>query len=1479
MKTMYLLVMGLCLTVMVQAQVSKTVEVIPGNLALLLTGEEKNRITNLTLTGTMDARDFKTMRDEMPLLSEVDLSHATIAAYTGDGGPSGLTTRYPADGIPAFAFYDPSRDATGHKILLKSVLIPVSTRTIGASAFLGCGLTSFDIPSLVTVIYPSAFNSNKNLNSIAIPASVQSIGKSAFSDCIQLVSLAISSSVDSIQHSTFRFCTGLVKVDIPSSVKFIGDYAFSECRSLESVTVPSSVASIGVYTFFNCISLHSLKLPPGIASIGSGSFSGCTSITGPVILPQGLSSIKMNTFSECSSLANVVIPSSVDSIEYGAFAGCTNLRELILPSALKYIGAFAFSECGLIGTLSLPAALTTIEGKAFNGCMGLTGELIIPPLVTAIKDGTFYGCMGLTSLAIPPTVTVIERTAFGYCSGLTSLTIPSSITSIGPEAFLFCTSLTSIDVRHLFPLSLYSATNVFAGIDKTTTILHVPFGTKERYATADKWSDFETIVEDEMGFLLNSSTLYLDADGASVSTLEVTADFAWTATAGQPWLTVSPSSGDHSQTLTITAEANPETGSRSAMITLSAEGIPSQIIRVSQAPIPFKVNTTPGGLSTALTIAEQKTITHLVITGTIDARDFKTMNYMPLLTAVDMSQVDIAAYELVNEIEPKASYFFSENAFPGKSSKFVYSYSLTDKTGLTSLILPASIVSIQPNAFLGCTGLTSIVVPPSVESIGMHAFKDCTQLTNCSIPASVTSIGEAAFYACISLDSIELPNGLTTLSDSIFSECKSLKNISVPSQVVSIGIRAFSGCSSLESMVIPRSVTSIGQAAFMDCKNLTSLYTQGLQPVDLSASADVFSGLNTATCLLYVPYGTSGLYAAAPEWEKFETIIEMPGFMLSATKLRLKSNQVEAKVEITSNVTWTVTCDQTWLSINPGAGTGDQMLTFTTDSNTSVIGQSAIVTLSAAGIISQDINVIHEGLPKTINLTAGTLATELTIPELNGINNLIITGNMDARDFKTIRDQMPALSVLDLTGATITGYEGTEGTLDRDEYYQANQIPSSAFFSYPSGQGKANLICVLFPASLTSIGPHAFRNCPDLTSASIPASVTSIGQYAFRNCPVLASLSIPESVVTIGYEAFAFCKSLTSVTIPPAVTNLEYGLFLNCTGLTSVDIPSTVTTIGEGVFSGCKSLTSVTLPSAINRIEDWLFSNCTALTSIDIPQSVTSIGQGAFSGCKNLSSITIPVAVYLIGDAAFSNCSGLISLFAHPVFPPDVTYSYNVFDEINRTSCTLYVPYGAKVLYADTRWSYFNNIVEMTELEVSATEATLEPAQGSSASITIYGNADWTIRWDQPWLEVNPVTGTGDQAITITADEVNTSTTARIATMTVSAAEIEAQVIVTQLGIATGVEEINQNRPAWNCYPNPFTQEVTIEIQNPKRAKVTVDIYNMAGQKIKNLASGNNSIQLNLKWYGTNDQGQKVPAGMYLCKMNQRYKQLVFGGL
>ena len=77
-------------------------------------------------------------------------------------------------------------------------------------------------------------------------------------------------------------------------------------------------------------------------------------------------------------------------------------------------------------------------------------------------------------------------------------------------------------------------------------------------------------------------------------------------------------------------------------------------------------------------------------------------------------------------------------------------------------------------------------------------------------------------------------------------------------------------------------------------------------------------------------------------------------------------------------------------------------------------------------------------------------------------------------------------------------------------------------------------------------------------------------------------------------------------------------------------------------------------------------------------------------------------------------------------------------------------------------------------------------------------------------------------------------------------------------------------------YPNPFNPETTISYDITKKGNVTVDIYNLKGQKVKSLLSEKQEAGMhNVVWYGDNDSGKRVSSGTYLYRVKNGEKEVV----
>jgi hypothetical protein len=72
----------------------------------------------------------------------------------------------------------------------------------------------------------------------------------------------------------------------------------------------------------------------------------------------------------------------------------------------------------------------------------------------------------------------------------------------------------------------------------------------------------------------------------------------------------------------------------------------------------------------------------------------------------------------------------------------------------------------------------------------------------------------------------------------------------------------------------------------------------------------------------------------------------------------------------------------------------------------------------------------------------------------------------------------------------------------------------------------------------------------------------------------------------------------------------------------------------------------------------------------------------------------------------------------------------------------------------------------------------------------------------------------------------------------------------------------------FNSYPNPFSSSASIVYLLEKPMDLEVSVYNVSGQKIRILHSGFQfEGEHQIHWDGTNESGQQVDPGIYLCLM------------
>ena len=264
---------------------------------------------------------------------------------------------------------------------------------------------------------------------------------------------------------------------------------------------------------------------------------------------------------------------------------------------------------------------------------------------------------------------------------------------------------------------------------------------------------------------------------------------------------------------------------------------------------------TKGELENVLAGYDYANIESLKITGVLNDVDFLFIyRMMPKLKNLDIAEVNITAL-------PTQAFYKSTNV-----EHLILPKTLTTigkemfyRSKLKSVVIPASVETIEAAAFKGCSSLATVTFEKGsqLKTIGggyysssysyyYGAFLDCTALTSIEIPASVETIEAAAFMRCSKLATVTFEKGsqLKTIGGGyyyhyyygVFSDCTALKSIEIPASVETIEAAAFKGCSSLATVTFEKGsqLKTIGggyysssysyyYGAFLDCTALTSI--------------------------------------------------------------------------------------------------------------------------------------------------------------------------------------------------------------------------------------------------------------------------------------------------------------------------------------------------------------------------------------------------------------------------------------------------------------------------------------------------------------------------------------------------------------------------------------------------------------------------------------------------------------------------------
>ena len=143
----------------------------------------------------------------------------------------------------------------------------------------------------------------------------------------------------------------------------------------------------------------------------------------------------------------------------------------------------------------------------------------------------------------------------------------------------------------------------------------------------------------------------------------------------------------------------------------------------------------------------------------------------------------------------------------------------------------------------------------------------------------------------------------------------------------------------------------------------------------------------------------------------------------------------------------------------------------------------------------------------------------------------------------------------------------------------------------------------------------------------------------------------------------------------------------------------------------------------------------------------------------------------------------------------------------------------------------------------------------------------------QPWkftFVAEP--GANDQVVDIdtTTDPINGPLTFGLVggSVELQPAFVPGGIMYGTVGIDDEISDIPNDFALNQNYPNPFNPQTNVSFDLPKAQHVSLEVYNILGQRVQTLANGSYEAgRYTYTWNGTNSKGENVPSGIYFYSL------------
>ena len=299
-------------------------------------------VTELKVSGTMNAEDFYFIADNMHNLQLVDLVSAQVVGCTTSKRHY-WQQKFEANELPAGAF------------------------------------------------------GGMSVATVRMPMGLKTIGKAAFAGCEHLKAILWSNSLDSIADYAFAGCKSLTSVNLPAKVRVVGAGAFMRCTSLTSLTVAASsnLRRLDATALMDCPKLKTLSLGPSLQQLGERALAGTAMTTLDLTNSKNLVDVGDWVIVK-TPVTEAKFPSSVKNMGDGAFFYDNELQHIELGGNVTTLNDYLLAGTGLTGGLDLTGVTTIGDYALYN--VSTLSAVELPETVTWLGTRSMAGMTGMTSI-------------------------------------------------------------------------------------------------------------------------------------------------------------------------------------------------------------------------------------------------------------------------------------------------------------------------------------------------------------------------------------------------------------------------------------------------------------------------------------------------------------------------------------------------------------------------------------------------------------------------------------------------------------------------------------------------------------------------------------------------------------------------------------------------------------------------------------------------------------------------------------------------------------------------------------------------------------------------------------------------------------------------------------------------------------------------------------------------------------------------